>query len=29
LRDENPHFDNELQMRAYWYRWNELMSAAE
>lgn len=29
LRDENPHFDNELQMRAYWTRWDQLMSAAE
>ena len=29
LRDENPRFDNELQMRAYWSRWDELMSAPE
>jgi p-cumate 2,3-dioxygenase subunit alpha len=27
LRDANPRFDNELQMRAYWTRWDELMSA--
>ena len=29
LRDTDEHFDNELQMRAYWYRWNEIMSAPE
>ena len=29
LKDDNPRFDNELQMRAYWSRWNELMSAPE
>jgi len=29
LRDVNPRFDNELQMRAYWSRWAELMSAQE
>ena len=29
LRDENPHYDNELQMRAYWYRWDQIMSAPE
>ena len=23
----DPHFDNELQMRAYWTRWDQLMSA--
>jgi p-cumate 2,3-dioxygenase alpha subunit len=27
LSDDNPRFDNELQMRAYWTRWDELMSA--
>jgi p-cumate 2,3-dioxygenase alpha subunit len=25
----DPHFDNELQMRAYWTRWDQLMSAQE
>jgi p-cumate 2,3-dioxygenase subunit alpha len=29
LRDYDEHYDNELQMRAYWYRWNEIMSAPE
>ena len=29
LRDENPHYDNELQMRAYWYRWDQIMSSPE
>ena len=29
LHDENEHYDNELQMRAYWSRWDELMSAPE
>jgi p-cumate 2,3-dioxygenase subunit alpha len=29
LCDENPRFDNELQMRAYWSRWDQLMSAPE
>ncbi|MET0985287.1 MAG: SRPBCC family protein, partial [Steroidobacteraceae bacterium] len=29
LRDENPHYDNELQMRAYWTRWDQLMGTAE
>jgi p-cumate 2,3-dioxygenase subunit alpha len=29
LRGDNPRFDNELQMRAYWTRWDQLMSAAE
>jgi p-cumate 2,3-dioxygenase subunit alpha len=29
LRDDNPRFDNELQMRAYWSRWDQLMSAPE
>ena len=29
LRDTDEHFDNELQMRAYWTRWDQLMSAME
>jgi hypothetical protein len=29
LRDFDEHYDNELQMRAYWFRWNEIMSAPE
>jgi hypothetical protein len=29
LQDEDAHFDNELQMRAYWYRWDQLMSVPE
>jgi p-cumate 2,3-dioxygenase subunit alpha len=29
LRAENPRFDNELQMRAYWSRWDQLMTAPE
>ena len=29
LRDDDEHFDNELQMRAYWLRWDQLMSAPE
>jgi len=29
LRDVNPRFDNELQMRAYWSRWAELMNTEE
>ena len=29
LRDYDEHYDNELQMRAYWIRWNEIMSAPE
>jgi len=29
LRTTDEHFDNELQMRAYWLRWDQLMSAME
>ena len=29
LRTVDDHFDNELQMRAYWVRWDQLMSARE
>ena len=29
LRTVDEHFDNELQMRAYWVRWDQLMSARE
>jgi p-cumate 2,3-dioxygenase alpha subunit len=29
LQCDDPHFDNELQMRAYWTRWDQLMSAPE
>jgi hypothetical protein len=29
LHDNDEHFDNELQMRAYWTRWEQLMSAPE
>jgi p-cumate 2,3-dioxygenase alpha subunit len=29
LHDFDEHYDNELQMRAYWFRWNEIMSAPE
>ena len=29
LNDSDEHFDNELQMRAYWTRWDQLMSASE
>ena len=29
LRDYNEHYDNELQMRAYWTRWDEIMSAPD
>ena len=29
LRDYDEHYDNELQMRAYWFRWNEIMGAPE
>jgi hypothetical protein len=29
LHDDDEHFDNELQMRAYWLRWDELMSGPE
>lgn len=28
LATTNPRYDNELQMRAYWTRWDQLMSAA-
>jgi p-cumate 2,3-dioxygenase alpha subunit len=29
LHTVDEHFDNELQMRAYWLRWDQLMSARE
>jgi p-cumate 2,3-dioxygenase alpha subunit len=29
LQDTDEHFDNELQMRAYWTRWEQIMSAPE
>jgi p-cumate 2,3-dioxygenase subunit alpha len=29
LHTVDDHFDNELQMRAYWVRWDQLMSARE
>ena len=29
LHTVDEHFDNELQMRAYWFRWDQLMSARE
>jgi p-cumate 2,3-dioxygenase alpha subunit len=29
LHGVDDHFDNELQMRAYWFRWDQLMSARE
>ncbi len=29
LRGEDPHYDNELQMRAYWFRWDQMMNAPE
>lgn len=29
LRGTDAHFDNELQMRAYWTRWDQIMSAPE
>lgn len=29
LNGRDEHFDNELQMRAYWLRWDQLMSAPE
>lgn len=29
LRGYDDHYDNELQMRAYWLRWDQLMSAPE